>query len=772
MEGAADVLAPEGIAALASFVIRPPRASYSRRDLGEKSFLLDDVRVTRTDIELKNKHGQRLQCSHFEPGNTSEPVPAVVYLHGNGSCRVEAALLLQYVVPAGLSMFAFDFSGSGRSDGEYITLGVREKDDVSAVVEYLVKEKKAPRVALWGHSMGAATALMYAGLCKNSPGVSALVVDSAFQSFDKLADQMVSEMPLPAAVPRKLVLTLGTRAVRRNVRERANFDVYDIDPMSAVKKLNASCAPPAFFVHGMADTVVMPSHSTALYGAYPGKKSVRYLPDLAHDTPRPDEVLEAVFEFLQGALTEGGTHGTRYLVNLKQRGNLCVMAGRYHDAAFLYTAALDALARCAVGCDFASAMQTEGNAVGGEGESSRQRSKFERRRAERSWSGVGDRGAAPKRRWRSRFSRHSSVLQGSLYDADGAVAEVDDDPSGIGSLGGGGTSGASAKSSRAKNLIQGIKARIHARGVRGEERRKSRSGRFSTRNSALGDRRDELRSMGSATELRPVESRKTSTDGVSESFARTPPAKEGRKSFARFRMSKSASVADDKGDVRRTGSSGSEGGAKGEGKQGRGGARGLPRFSQEGWRRRRQARINGDGPQSSSTTVRPKTVVPRSASVDLRVARRSDVSVWMLNGERKAVALALLGNRSLALSKMSDNNGALLDAAQCLRLDARWMRGYLRKAAALRQAGRLEAARDAVADGLAVDPAHKQLLDLLAVIDDALAHQRLSSPKVSLPPAAAETEVLAPGAFNSCGSPVSRAFVAPRDTHTPAFSSA
>eukprot|EP00171_Calliarthron_tuberculosum_P017714 IDg17714t1 len=107
----------------------------------------------------------------------------------------------------------------------------------------------------------------------------------------------------------------------------------------------------------------------------------------------------------------------------------------------------------------------------------------------------------------------------------------------------------------------------------------------------------------------------------------------------------------------------------------------------------------------------------------------------------KTIALALLGNRSLARRKLRDANAALLDAVQCLRLDPMWMRGYLRKAAALRQAGRLEAARDAIADGLGVDPAHKQLIELLTNVDDALAERkRLEQLEAPEPPAAAEAE--------------------------------
>ncbi len=772
MEGAADVLAPEGIAALASFVIRPPRASYSRRDLGEKSFILDDVPCSRTDLELTNTRGLTLQCSYFQPSHIKDPTPAVVYLHGNGSCRVEATMLLQYVLPYGISMFAFDFSGSGRSGGEYITLGVHEKDDVATVVGHLIHERQCPRVALWGHSMGAATALMYAGLCCDSPKVSAIIVDSAFQSFEKLAEAMVSEMPLPSVIPRNIVLTIGVRAVRRNVRERANFDVHHIDPLGAVKKLRADTAPPAFFLHGMLDSIVPPSHSTTLFSSYPGNKTVRYLPGLQHDSPRPDDVLEGIFEFLQRSLSPGGARGTQYLTQLKARGNLCMLSGRYSDASYLYSAALDALAITYTGVDFATAT----GSVDPRSKPPTGRNVQRRRTNTRAYLSPRASTASStqkKRRWRARFVRLSNngapgtvLSDAGIAGTTSSVPDFDDGgESGMSTasgFGGFGSTSPPLKSARARSFLQGIKARI-SRGQDGSQRR-TRSGRFSTRMSGFTDRRDEFRSLGSGNDgvsnrgvaESPSGSRRVSHDTSGVLIRESVEDDEAgpRKSIRRFRrLSQSPSI----------GRLGEHVNNNGIGMRGRG----LARFSHDNWRMRRGGRNRGNNgresnvnsvngvPEDSNSTLdggngngggdggarRP----PRSASVDLHVASealaadaanrdqrprehpvtREDMSHWGMSSEKKSVALALLGNRSLARRKLGDNNAALLDAVLCLRLDPLWMRGYLRKAAALRQSGKLEAALAAVTDGLRVDPTHVQLSQLHDEISKGIESQKI-----------------------------------------------
>nr|CCA27434.1 hypothetical protein ALNC14_135780 [Albugo laibachii Nc14] len=60
-----------------------------------------------------------------------------------------------------LSFFAFDCAGSGISDGNYISYGYNEKNDLRMVVEYLYCIKLIPRIGIWGRCMGGASTLMF-----------------------------------------------------------------------------------------------------------------------------------------------------------------------------------------------------------------------------------------------------------------------------------------------------------------------------------------------------------------------------------------------------------------------------------------------------------------------------------------------------------------------------------------------------------------------------------------------------------------------------------
>ena len=72
-----------------------------------------------------------------------------------------------------------------RSEGEYISLGWYERDDVLAVIEYLRRENNphpTSTIALWGRSMGAVSAVLQAA---RDPGIAGVVLDSPFASLEQ-----------------------------------------------------------------------------------------------------------------------------------------------------------------------------------------------------------------------------------------------------------------------------------------------------------------------------------------------------------------------------------------------------------------------------------------------------------------------------------------------------------------------------------------------------------------------------------------------------------
>eukprot|EP00808_Paulinella_micropora_P008645 g53426.t1 len=285
-------------------VIRPQRNLYSVEELGPKEFhlrLADKAgcpprrgRFLRTDLTLTNPRGLRLQCSHFEPVDCA-PVkrPCIVYCHGNCGNRLTGiASVAALVLPYRISFFCFDFAGCGLSEGETISLGHFEQQDLACVVKYLRSLGTVSVLGLWGRSMGAVTCLLYAA---KDPSVACMVLDSPFASLVTLIEELV-ERNVPQ-VP-GFVTNLAIKALRRSVQYRAGFDIYQVNPVDAAKE----CFVPVLFAHGLRDGLIEYRHSEELLSVYQGEKKLRLLEDQDHNDLRPEFFRTSALIFLLNAL--------------------------------------------------------------------------------------------------------------------------------------------------------------------------------------------------------------------------------------------------------------------------------------------------------------------------------------------------------------------------------------------------------------------------------------------------------------------------------------
>jgi pimeloyl-ACP methyl ester carboxylesterase len=109
------------------------------------------------------ERGERLAVRLSEPEEAPAEL-AILYLHGFGSTQAgeKAEYFRARAVEAGVAFCSFDFRGHGRSEGSMRELTfARTLEDVAAVRAWLAG-RGYRRVALFGSSMGGATALWHA----------------------------------------------------------------------------------------------------------------------------------------------------------------------------------------------------------------------------------------------------------------------------------------------------------------------------------------------------------------------------------------------------------------------------------------------------------------------------------------------------------------------------------------------------------------------------------------------------------------------------------
>ncbi|OHT08043.1 Clan SC, family S9, unassigned serine peptidase [Tritrichomonas foetus] len=274
----------EGIRA----ICRPPRAIYPIEQLPTTVPVPNYGDVTRHPVEFKNCRGETIIGSYYPPNEEIENQPCVIYLHGNASCQLEGVFLIPVFVPIGVSVLCIDTSGSGLSGGDYISLGLFERDDVLAAISHIREKFNVGKVALWGRSMGASTVFISLG---SDPTISGAVADSPFSSLEQIIRELAGMFMVPGCL-----LTPAVWFVKNKIKKIANFDIYDVEPIKYAKESDA----PIYIIHGAHDDFIDKEHSKRLYQAYRGEDKKIVICRGHHDTERPMKVQIDAIKFIAG----------------------------------------------------------------------------------------------------------------------------------------------------------------------------------------------------------------------------------------------------------------------------------------------------------------------------------------------------------------------------------------------------------------------------------------------------------------------------------------
>ena len=277
-------------------IIRPPRDLYSSKDLGPSSFICKNKNYSRKDYNLIGSNGNILKCTFFEMDEIDREVlslPVIIYLHGNAGSRIDSLKYLRAVLQNKINLFCFDFAGCGLSEGEYISLGFHEKEDLKIIVDFVSRLPYVSSIGLWGHSMGAATAILFAA---NDKRISCICADSSYSDFNVLAKETVSKnIKIP-----NFVFSTAYSFVRKTIIKKNGLDICNLKPIEEVKKIKK----PIMFVHGVKDVLIDMQHSVDLFEkceAYP--KIVNFF-EGGHNSRRDKILVEKILDFFKVYLNE------------------------------------------------------------------------------------------------------------------------------------------------------------------------------------------------------------------------------------------------------------------------------------------------------------------------------------------------------------------------------------------------------------------------------------------------------------------------------------
>ena len=200
----------------------------------------------------------------------------------------------------GFNVLNVDLRGHGDSEGDYITMGWDDGQDILDWVGYLVSRFGSDiRVVLHGQSMGAASVLHAAG-ASSRPQLVALVADSC---GSKMKDALLKSLGQANVFPPVMLYAM----LRAAALLRCGFDLSKDNPIDFAH----GCTVPTLFIHGAADTLVPPAQSAELYSACPAAmKKLIVIPEAGHlggVFVGPKHYEEELFDFLaRVGVVQGG----------------------------------------------------------------------------------------------------------------------------------------------------------------------------------------------------------------------------------------------------------------------------------------------------------------------------------------------------------------------------------------------------------------------------------------------------------------------------------
>ena len=204
-----------------------------------------------------------------EPGG-----PTVLFVHGIDSVRSgnNALQLASMMTELSFNVLMFDLRGHGSSDGDRVSGGDHERQDVLGAFDFLEERGVPPsNIGVLGVSMGAAAAAL---ALAEAPSVSAFVLDSPYAELSELIAQEVGNRSVlpgwagPFFVP-------GVKLAARLVLD---IDMNAMAPERVVSELDY----PVLIIHGEDDARVPVENGIRVHKASHADSELWVLEGLGH----------------------------------------------------------------------------------------------------------------------------------------------------------------------------------------------------------------------------------------------------------------------------------------------------------------------------------------------------------------------------------------------------------------------------------------------------------------------------------------------------------
>lgn len=203
------------------------------------------------DVEITSNDGYKLKGLYLNRGSKN----CILMVHGYRNDQTYMLTQVQRFYNLDYNILIIDLRGHGKSDGNYIGMGVKECEDIQLWIDYLKASNSQYNIVLYGVSMGGVSVLN----C-NYNNILCVISDS---SYDDLVHLILYHLSMHPIMKRFVVSSLRTVTLLK-----AGFDIYQSSPISQILDYSY----PVLYIHGTYDTIVPISHMYNLYNKTKGYK--------------------------------------------------------------------------------------------------------------------------------------------------------------------------------------------------------------------------------------------------------------------------------------------------------------------------------------------------------------------------------------------------------------------------------------------------------------------------------------------------------------------
>ncbi|MGL4798068.1 MAG: alpha/beta hydrolase [Cellulosilyticaceae bacterium] len=202
------------------------------------------------EMKIVSEDGYMLRGQYLEVDPKSKKV--VILIHGYTANHLMNLQFIEMYKEMRMNMLMIDTRSHGTSGAMYPTYGIKEQHDVKRWVLAL-REKLGQdiKIGLHGQSMGAATALMYAGSYND---VTFVVADCAFSSAEEVLKYQF-----------KTIGHIPPNGVYKAVRHLAEKKIGIVLDEASPKTSSMESTVPVLFIHGTADKTIPSYMSQEMY---------------------------------------------------------------------------------------------------------------------------------------------------------------------------------------------------------------------------------------------------------------------------------------------------------------------------------------------------------------------------------------------------------------------------------------------------------------------------------------------------------------------------